>query len=84
MVSRRSRIRRQGIRDNEARGKGKEKERNEDRDQGRELLPGVFKAAGLMVPEPSIRSEPMPFIGAETVYMVGDRREVRYSKVRSV
>lgn len=30
------------------------------------VIPGVFKAAGLMVPEPSIMSLPMPLIGVET------------------
>jgi hypothetical protein len=28
-------------------------------------IPAVFSAAGLMVPEPSITSPDMPFIGAE-------------------
>lgn len=32
----------------------------------RSILPGVFSAAGLMVPEPSIISLPMPFIDVET------------------
>lgn len=32
----------------------------------RSLIPGVFSAAGLMVPDPSIISLPMPFIEVET------------------
>jgi hypothetical protein len=33
--------------------------------EGRDL-PAVFNAAGLMVPDPSMRSLPKPFIGFET------------------
>ena len=36
--------------------------------RGRSIIPGVFNAAGLIVPEPSIISPPMPFIEVETVW----------------
>lgn len=32
------------------------------------IIPGVFSAAGLIVPDPSIISPPMPFIEVETVW----------------
>lgn len=45
----------------------------------------LFKAAGLMVPEPSTRSPPIPFIGAETEwevpYIAGPERTGRLRAV---
>ncbi len=48
-------------------------DRTKARGMEKEALPAVFRAAGLMVPDPSIMSLPMPFsdvdTGCEVEYM---------------
>lgn len=57
-----------------------EQQEERKRERTRDYKLGLFRSAGLMVPEPSMRLFPIPFIGAGTgaevvVYMTRTRRE---------